>query len=83
MSEKNNAYDGAIDLNYFLGNFHEVMTREFGSRRRELGLSREQLADFLKVDLARIWQWESGIVSTCQEHHADALLHFINNGINK
>lgn len=66
-----------VDLNTFLDNFNEITSRELGMHRRELGLSREQVADFFHVNISTVRKWECGLTHRCQERHACQLLHFI------
>lgn len=62
----NNLY-GATET--FAGRFTPAIRKRIKSKRLSLGLSLQQLGDFLKINWSTIRKWESGSTTICHPRH--------------
>ena len=77
MLEKQLLVKDSTNLDNFLENFREMVRVKFGSHRKELGLSREQIATFFRVNVSTVRKWECGCTGRCQERHAMRMFRFL------
>ena len=78
MSESQLLFRKNANIEHFLDNFRELVTSNFARHRKELGLSREQIANFFRVNISTVRKWECGYTSRCQERHAMRMFRFLN-----
>ena len=67
----------ALEMSDLWANFKVYTMHNLSNHRKELGLSREQLADFFKLNVSTIRKWECGCTNSCIERHTTRLLHFL------
>ncbi|GEM_PF-5645192 len=62
----------------FTGEFNTATRERFRQIRRELGLSLQQLGDFMQINWSTIRKWETGISRTCHSRHVSRVTNFLN-----
>lgn len=62
----------------FCGEFTLATRERFRQLRRELGLSLQQLAEYLKINWSTIRKWEAGLSRKCHARHVSRITNFLN-----
>ena len=62
----------------FNGTFDEALRKALREKRRLVGVSLEQLGDFLQVHWSTVRKWESGVTTMCQPRHVALVIAFLN-----
>lgn len=62
----------------FNGTFDPSIRKKFKEKRRSVGVSLEQLGDFLKTHWSTVRKWEAGITTTCHPRHISHIAAFLN-----
>ena len=65
------------DYPLFQGAFDARMREIFHAKRMSVGLSLQQLGDFLKIHWSTIRKWEAGITVTCHPRHIKRINKFL------
>lgn len=61
----------------FSGKFDLPTRNEFRAKRRAIGVSLEQLGQFLKIHWSTVRKWEAGITTTCHPRHISRIAAFL------
>ena len=61
----------------FQGTFDEQMRALFRAKRLAVGLSMQQLGEFLKIHWSTIRKWEAGITGACHPRHIKRVTKFL------
>ena len=61
----------------FNGTFDLSIRQELRERRRSVGVSLEQLGEYLKIHWSTIRKWEAGITTTCHPRHVARIISFL------
>ena len=69
-------HDGS--LSGFDGTFTVEIRKRFREHRRYLGISHQQLADFMQVSWTTIRKWENGKTASCQCRSIKLIQRFLN-----
>ena len=62
----------------FNGTFDPSIRKKFKEKRRAVGVSLEQLGDFLKTHWSTVRKWEAGVTTTCHPRHISHIAAFLN-----
>ena len=62
----------------FNGTFDPSIRKKFKEKRRAIGVSLEQLGDFLKTHWSTVRKWEAGVTTTCHPRHISHIASFLN-----
>ena len=62
----------------FAGRFTPEIRKQFTAKRLSLGLSLQQLGEFLKVNWSTIRKWESGATTICHPRNICVIQDFLN-----
>lgn len=61
----------------FSGKFDLPTRNAFRAKRRAIGVSMEQLGQFLKIHWSTVRKWEAGITTTCHPRHISRIAAFL------
>jgi hypothetical protein len=61
----------------FNGTFDSSIRQELREKRRFVGVSLEQLGEFLKINWTTIRKWEAGVTTTCHPRHISRIISFL------
>ncbi|MBQ4481059.1 MAG: transcriptional regulator [Victivallales bacterium] len=72
-SQSNNTFN-------FNGIFDEFTRQALKAKRRAVGVSLQQLGDFLEIHWSTVRKWEAGVTTACHPRHVARVAKFLTGG---